>query len=49
MESQELTKHTFRVIIARGKFQGVIAPTTPTGCKPQEEVKKNQLVICQVL
>jgi len=23
---------TFRVIIANGKFHGVIAPTTPTGC-----------------
>jgi len=23
---------TFRVIIAKGKFHGVIAPTTPMGC-----------------
>lgn len=26
-------KNTLRVSIANGKFQGVTAPTTPTGCK----------------
>jgi hypothetical protein len=28
---------TFRVIIANGKFHGVIAPTTPTGCSAKKK------------
>ena len=28
-----LQRLTFLVIMAKGKFQGVMAPTTPTGCK----------------
>ena len=30
---------TFRVIIAKGKFHGVIAPTTPTGCMTPPKYK----------
>jgi hypothetical protein len=42
---------TFLVIIAAGKFHGVIAPTTPTGClkvrilqQQQEEQKEEKRV-----
>ena len=34
---------TFRVIIANGKFHGVIAPTTPTGCSAKKKERNIEL------
>jgi len=41
MEKCTALLETFRVIIANGKFHGVIAPTTPTGCSANKKKERN--------
>jgi hypothetical protein len=43
MEKCTALLETFRVIIANGKFHGVIAPTTPTGCSANKKERNIEI------